>query len=286
MLVSGRVGWRGEGHRQLPDRWWQIFLAANVHLSAYWRALSQRWFMHAATSITSNIPRSDTSPYPSADAKSGLVISASHAVRLVRRRWDLSLGRICTFPLSEETSAVSLWMTLFIIAQKAPVFNIVKANSCCQITKIAGGVHTLILFLLCSSLNLPLFSLLIPPSSLVISGLIKARVVLQLQCHARGYHTQSLLGQMLNWGVGGVGVGSNYSHPTPPFSSSSLDLPAPNSFLQTARLHYLSVTPLLWKSWKGAVGILMQNHSWLWWMTMVVGVGRGGIHRQQWKSAF
>lgn len=144
-----RVGFREEGgeHRQLRDRWWQILLATNVHLSAYWRALPQRWFMHAATSITSNIPRSDISPYPSADAKSGLVISASHAVRLVRRRWDLSLGRICTCPLPEETSAVSLWMTLFITAQKAPIFNIVKANSCCQITKIArcgggGSAHT------------------------------------------------------------------------------------------------------------------------------------------------
>lgn len=45
--------WRGRD-QQLRDRRWQIYLAANVHLSAYWRALSQRWFMHAATSITSS----------------------------------------------------------------------------------------------------------------------------------------------------------------------------------------------------------------------------------------
>lgn len=77
------AGFREEGGGgrdwQLRDRWWQICLAANVHLSVYWRALSQWWFMHAVTPITSNIPRSDTSPYPSTAAKSGLVIAAAHA---------------------------------------------------------------------------------------------------------------------------------------------------------------------------------------------------------------
>lgn len=38
------VSWRGRD-RQLRDRRWQICLTTNVHLSAYWRALSHWWFM-------------------------------------------------------------------------------------------------------------------------------------------------------------------------------------------------------------------------------------------------
>lgn len=43
-LKSAFVSGRGRD-RQLRDRRWQICLTTNVHLSAYWRALSQWWFM-------------------------------------------------------------------------------------------------------------------------------------------------------------------------------------------------------------------------------------------------
>ena len=55
---------RGGRGRQLRDTRWQICLTPNVHLSAYWRALSQWWFMlqvqnththtHYTLHITSN----------------------------------------------------------------------------------------------------------------------------------------------------------------------------------------------------------------------------------------
>lgn len=97
---------RRRQHRQLRERRWQICLTTNVHLSAYWRTLSQWWFMpkfppHATTSITSNNPRSNALAYPSApnaETKSGLVIFSFHAFRSAKRTL-ISLGRIWKYHL-------------------------------------------------------------------------------------------------------------------------------------------------------------------------------------------
>lgn len=130
-LKSAFVSERGR-HRQLRDRRWQICLTTNVHLSAYWRALSQQWFMpkfptHAKTSITSSAPRSSTLPFLPCSAvhvetKSGPVISRFHAVRFARsnagfifrkslRVSSILIDSAVTFPMEDYT--VYLWMILF-----------------------------------------------------------------------------------------------------------------------------------------------------------------------------
>lgn len=134
------------------DRRWQICLTTNVHLSAYWRALSQWWFML-------KIPR--TLPLPSpptlsfqhlprsalhTETKSGPVISSFHAVRFAKKTVDLSLVRIWehhlfsfTLPsLSQRKIILYIyeWPCLPVYGELLFKCITAEANSSCQTTKI------------------------------------------------------------------------------------------------------------------------------------------------------
>lgn len=176
------------------------------------------------------------------------------------------------------------------------------ANSCCHTKKTiycqalnlngpdssAYSVHWAVWFWY-FILSFHLFSLFIPPSLSVESGLIKAMVVLLLQYHVRGYqHTKPFLAEAREKKGRGEDQRSSYSHPTPPLSPSSLGWPNPSlacpsqnpnssSPLPTITNHHppshCCHIPLVksqaalfichcltvWKSWKGLWGCGCKN---------------------------
>lgn len=148
-LKSAFVSERGR-HRQLGDRRWQICLTTNVHLSPYWKALSQWWFMfkvpHTLPLPSPPALRSNTFPYSPCRTgrKCGPVISPVHAVQFARRTLGLSLGRTwedhlfpftLLSPSQRKIFTIHLWMTLFTSVQSS-CFNTAGANGRCHTTKI------------------------------------------------------------------------------------------------------------------------------------------------------
>lgn len=90
---------------QLGDRRWQICLTTNVHLSAYWRALSHWWFMlkilhihyhfhHLPTFSLQHLPICAAQHSARRETKSSPVIAPFHAAWFAKKTVDLSLGRI------------------------------------------------------------------------------------------------------------------------------------------------------------------------------------------------
>lgn len=194
----------------------RICLAANVHLSAYWRALSALWLtrklnpplqLHPILPTTCSRPLSPSSalssvPTPSLHRPLGNPPIISHFHAAVRPVGGLGRPGGETFltgsaaAVPETNYAVDFWIILFTGVCQAFVFR---------------RTETITYF----------------PSLSVNSALIKAVVAPLLPYHVGlGINTQSLLWQRLQRG----GRWSCYSHPTPPppplFSTSE---PVPTS---------------------------------------------------------
>lgn len=312
-LKSAFVSGRGRD-RQLRDRRWQICLTTNVHLSAYWRALSQWWFM-LKIPHTLPLPSPPTLfvPTPSRTRSAALCTQRqsqaplsllSTQSGLQGKRWIYLWEEFESIIYSHSLCHRSPKGRLYSIFANDPVY-LCTQSSCFNVTQrrqIAvvrlqrsltfkhliwmAWADLLFLFIGLFVFDTPLpllpfplpLSLFIPPSRSVNSGLIKAIAVLLLQYHVRGYqHTTkpSLAEPREREGERAKDPVTATLHlhsplpllarPTPvwpaPHRAQTVLVPAPHppdpdhpppahppvisSLSKTARLHYLSVTMLM-----------------------------------------
>lgn len=147
VLSSRRWVFRGEkggGTDSFWDRRWQICLTTNVHLSAYWRALSQWWFMPKKKKSPHTLPLPSPSRHSSfqhlqpcgslcfPETKSGLPLSLPSTQSGLRGKKNAGFisGKSSrasfilihtAIALPKEDYIVYLWMILFTSVHEALV---------------------------------------------------------------------------------------------------------------------------------------------------------------------